>query len=154
MNTDELHDFDYIAFLIGTAIFVCLPILGYYRNMDWIIPFSAIGPLYIGYKSKNYKQGFVVGGISGIFLSLAVIYGYLGPYTTPIFDIYTMNVLVIVICFIMGGFIADVGTLFKSNREKALEMAESEKKGSKNIKIKKRPIEPGINRLKKRFGKK
>lgn len=153
MNLDELHDFDYIAFLIGTAIFVCLPILGYHNNIDWIVPFSAAGPLYIGYKSKNYKQGFIVGGISGIFLSLATIYGYLGPYTTPMFDMYTMNILVIVICFIMGGFIAIVGTLFKANREKALEMAENEKKGKKNVKVKKRPIEPAINKLKNRFRK-
>lgn len=154
MNVDDLHDFDFLVFIIGTAIFVFLPIIGYQHHMDWISPFASVGPLYIGYKSKSYLQAFLVGGISGLFLSIAVIYGYLGAYTTPIFGIVVMNILLIIICFIFGGFISVVGEMFNNNKTKAMEMAEAEKKGTKNVKVAKRPIEPAMDKIKRKFGKK
>ncbi|AGN17261.1 MULTISPECIES: hypothetical protein [Methanobrevibacter] len=151
--TDEVHDFDFAAFIAGTGIFVGLAVIGYQYAYDWAIPFSAIGPLYIGYKSKSYLQSFIVGGLSGIFLAIASIYGLLGPMVNPIFSPIIMNIMIVIACFIIGGFISIVGNLFKVNRDQALEMAEAEKKGSKNVKVGKYPAEPGINRIKNRFKK-
>ena len=56
--TDEVHDFDFAAFIAGTGIFVGLAVIGYQYAYDWAIPFSAIGPLYIGYKSTNNKTSY------------------------------------------------------------------------------------------------
>ena len=64
-----------------------------------------------------------------------------------------MDILMVISCFIIGGFISIVGNLFRSNRDKALEMAEADKKGTKNVKTVKYPAEAGVQRFKNRFGK-
>ncbi|WP_295723172.1 hypothetical protein [uncultured Methanobrevibacter sp.] len=148
--SEDLEDFNFTAFIIGTAIFVITPIIASHTEID---SFAAIGPFYIGYKSKNYMQGFAVGGLSSVFLWIAIIYGALGEMINLNLDPIYTNVLLFILFFIMGGFIALIGRYFKSNRDSAIQMANANKKGSKNVQKKVKPIEPGYKKAKDKLKK-
>ncbi len=150
---EELHDFNFASFIIGTGIFVILPVIASYKGIDILVAFAAIGPFYIGYKSKNYKQGFAVGGLSGIFLWVATIYGALGEITYNNLNPILLNAILFVLLFVTGGFIATIGQYFKSNRQAAIQMANKNKKGSKNVQKSVKPIDSEYKKISKKFKK-
>lgn len=151
--SEDLQDFNFTAFIIGTAIFVITPIIASHTGLEVLTSFAAIGPFYIGYKSKNYVQGFAVGGLSSVFLWIAIIYGALGEMININLDPIFTYVLLFILFFIMGGFIALIGRYFKFNRDSAIEMANANKKGSKNVQKKVKPIEPGYKKAKDKIKK-
>ena len=137
---EDLHDFDYSVFIIGTAIFVLLPVI-------------AIKTFFIGYKSKNYRGAFSVAGLSSIFLWIAIIYGALGQIVDINLNPYLLNTLLLIVLIFVGGFIGSIGHLFKINRTSAIEMANKNKKGTKNVKNQVKPIEQGYKKVLKKIKK-
>ncbi len=150
---EDLHDFDYSVFIIGTAIFVLLPVIAIKTGIEILTAFAAIGPFFIGYKSKNYRGAFSVAGLSGIFLWIAIIYGALGQVVDINLNPYLLNTLLLIVLIFVGGFIGSIGHLFKVNRTSAIEMANKNKKGTKNVKNQVKPIEQGYKKVLKKIKK-
>lgn len=150
---EDLHDFDYGVFIIGTAIFVLLPVIAIKTGIEILTAFAAIGPFFIGYKSKNYRGAFSVAGLSSIFLWIAIIYGAFGLTVDIKLNPFILNTLLLIVLIFVGGFIGSIGHLFKINRTSAIEMANKNKKGTKNVKNQVKPIEQGYKKVLKKIKK-
>lgn len=121
---------DLKSLIFGSAIATTLVIIGSRGgSYEWAYPFSSIGLLYVGYKSKNIKMGAILGAIAAIPLMILGYYGGFGEVPSS-----SGFILMAVILALVGAFVGFVGAYAKQNREKAKIEYEKKQKIGKNKK--------------------
>lgn len=137
---DAFKSISWKSVIFGAAFFVFIAVYAYQNHIDYLIPFAALGPLYIGYKAQDKIQGFILGVLGSTPLLYAAFYGYLGPITeSSTLDINILAIIMIVIILLSGGIIAYIGAYYSYNKAKAIEMKERQNSsGSKNKPVNKK----------------
>ncbi len=128
------NDVDFKALVIGSAISAGLIIIAS-KGLDWLMLFSSVGLLYVGYTAKNIKYGAILGAIAStpiIYLALTGTFGeYSGFFLTELGAIS-----VVILILLVGAFIGFVGAWAKRSREKAKVEYEKKQNIGKNKKKK------------------
>ena len=128
------NDVDFKALVIGSAISAGLIIIAS-KGLDWLMLFSSVGLLYVGYTAKNIKYGAILGAIAStpiIYLALTGTFGeYSGLFLTELGAIS-----VVILILLVGAFIGFVGAWAKRSREKAKVEYEKKQNIGKNKKKK------------------
>ncbi len=115
MNLKE--SIDWKSLVLGTLLSALIVILAS-NTHDWIFIFASVGLIYVGFKSKNTEQGFILGTIAAIPLVGLAFNGTLGAFT-GFFATAIGKFISIVIILLVGGLIGFIGALTKKDREKA-----------------------------------
>ena len=130
---DLKNDIDLKSLVIGAAITAGISIIASNDGLDWLMLFSSIGLLYVGWSAKNIKYGVVLGAIAAtpmIYLTLVMqTFG-----NEPFYSTTTGVITVIALFLILGAFIGFVGAWAKRSREKAKVEYEKQQKIGKNKK--------------------
>lgn len=130
MNLKE--NIDWKSVVLGTLLSALIVILAS-NTSDWIFIFASVGLIYVGFKSKNIRQGFVLGTIAAIPLIGLAFNGTLGTFT-GFFATTIGKIILIIMILLVGGLIGFIGALTKKDREKA--KSNYEQKVGKNKKKK------------------
>ncbi len=131
---DIYDDIDWKSLIFGSAFCTVLAMIGSSPGLGFLIPFSAIGLLWVGYEGKNFVWGTILGAIAAMPLFLVAVYGGLGELT-PTGDMSNLIVLIFIACLAIGALTGFVGSYFHKNRDEAIEMKEKDlKKGKRNKK--------------------
>ena len=127
---DIYQDINWKALILGGAVFTFIVILANDNQLDWLLIFSSVGLLYIGYASQNKLQGTILGAIGTLPLGLAsILFQRLGPISGE-----NIEILIIISFLAIGAFCGFTGAYFKKSRKKAIEekmKQESAGKGKK-----------------------
>lgn len=128
---DLKNDIDWKSFVIGAAITAGIVIFASNGGLDWLILFSSLGLLYVGWTAKNIKYGIILGAIAAtplIYLALVMkTFGSEPFYST------TNGILIVTVVFLLfGAFTGFVGAWAKRSREKAKIEYEKQQKIGKN----------------------
>lgn len=129
-----IREINWKALIIGAALCAFLATFGYNNHLEWLVPFSSIGLLYVGYEGKSLKMGTILGAIAALPLFLVTIYGGFGSMNIGTYSLETLIVLALIACLVVGAIIGFVGAYFYRNRQKAIEKKENKNKIGKNNK--------------------
>lgn len=115
------------SFIIGAALFAFIVVLGIDYDLEFILVFSSIGLLYIGYKSQNFPQACVLGALGTLPLFIVTV------TTERLGKISGENITIwILLSFlVIGAFCSFVGAYFNKSRQKAIKMQTQKGKGKK-----------------------
>ncbi|AMK14817.1 UbiA family prenyltransferase [Methanobrevibacter olleyae] len=126
---------DLKSLIFGAAAYAFFPLMAYQHNIDILMAFAAIGPIYIGYSAKTKVKAILLGIVGATPLLYLAFGGLLGPYGAS-----EMGDLIITITILsLGGIMAFFGSYLYKDRAKTKEEYEeaSNVKGTKNIPINK-----------------
>ncbi|MBQ6813031.1 MAG: hypothetical protein IJP12_00175 [Methanobrevibacter sp.] len=134
-KNSSLPDIDFKALIFGAAAFAFFPLIAYQYNMDILMVFAAIGPLYIGYSAKTELKSIILGLVGATPLLYLSFMGYLGTYgATETADII-MAIGILGLGALMGFF---GGYLYRDRaRAKAKYNKEHGIKGTEDVPVKK-----------------
>ena len=133
---DIRNDIDWKSLLIGSAVTAAIFIVATSPGYDWLILFSSIGLLYVGWTSKDIKYGIVLGAIATLpMMYITLVMKKLG--TDPFYSTTNGIITVIILFALLGAFTGFVGAWAKRSREKAKVEYEKQQKIGKNKKKKK-----------------
>lgn len=127
---DLASDVDFKALVIGAAISAGLTIIAS-RGLEWLMLFSSVGLLYVGYTAKDIKYGAILGAIAAtpiVYLALTGTFGEFSGFFLTDFG----AISVVIIILLIGAFIGFVGAWAKRSREKAKVEYEKKQKIGKN----------------------
>lgn len=79
-KNSNLPDIDFKALIFGAAAYAFFPLVAYQYNLDLLMVFAAIGPLYIGYTAKTELKSVILGIVGATPLLYLAFSGMLGPY--------------------------------------------------------------------------
>ncbi len=128
---DLKNDIDWRSLIIGSAITAGLAIFASNGGQDWLMLFSSVGLLYVGWSAKNIKYGVVLGAIAATpLIYLALVTKAFG--NEPFYSTTTGIIIVILVFLLIGAFIGFVGAWAKRSREKAKIEYEKQQKTGKN----------------------
>ncbi|MDO5819741.1 MAG: hypothetical protein Q4P11_05335 [Methanobrevibacter sp.] len=129
-NTN-LPEIDLKSLIFGAAAYAFFPLMAYQQNIDLLMAFAAIGPIYIGYKAKTSVKAVLLGIVGATPLLYLAFGGLLGSYgATEIADI-----IITITILGLGAIMAFLGAYLYRDRERAKEKYEAENgfKGTKNV---------------------
>ena len=132
-NTN-LPEIDLKSLIFGAAAYAFFPLMAYQQNIDLLMAFAAIGPIYIGYKAKTSVKAVLLGIVGATPLLYLTFAGFLGAYTpTEMGDLITS-----VAILGLGALMAFFGAYLYQERAKAKEEYDIAKgtKGTKNVPVK------------------
>ena len=132
-NTN-LPEIDLKSLVFGAAAYAFFPLMAVQHNMDVLMAFAAIGPLYIGYKAKTKLKAVLLGIVGATPLLYLAFGGLLGSYvSTEATDLITA-----VVILGLGGIMAYFGAFLYKDRAKRKDEYEVliSYKGTKNVPIK------------------
>ena len=113
---DLKNDIDWKSLVIGSAVTAGISIMASRDGLDWLMLFSSIGLLYVGWTSKNIKYGIILGAIAAtpmIYLTLVMeTFGNDPFYTT------TTGLITVVALFLILGAFIDWRTVFSLSLNK------------------------------------
>ena len=118
-------DINWKALIIGAAASASMVIIGSYGH-EWAFLFASAGLLYVGYSSKDIKQGTILGALASTPIVYLTFQGALGEFTGYFFPTLTGTISVMALILLIGAFVGFVGAWAKRSRVKA--KAEYEKK--------------------------
>ncbi len=128
---DLKNDIDWKSFVIGTAVTAGIAIFASNGGQDWLMLFSSLGLLYVGWTAKNIKYGVILGAIAATpLIYLALVTKTFG--TESFYSTTTGAIIVTIIFLILGAFVGFVGAWAKRSREKAKIEYEKQQKIGKN----------------------
>ena len=126
------NDVDFKALVIGAAISAGLVIIAS-KGLEWLMLFSSVGLLYVGYTAKNIKYGAILGAIAATPIAYLALTGTLGEFSGFFLtDFGAISVILIIL--LIGAFIGFVGAWAKRSREKAKVEYEKKQNIGKNKK--------------------
>ena len=132
---DLKNDIDWKSLVIGSALTAGISIMASNDGLDWLMLFSSIGLLYVGWTAKNIKYGIILGAIAATpMIYLTLVMGTFG--NDPFYTTTTGLITVVALFLILGAFIGLVGAWAKRSREKAKVEYEKQQKIGKNKKKK------------------
>lgn len=132
-NTN-LPEIDLKSLIFGAAAYAFFPLMAVQHNMDLLMAFAAIGPLYIGYKAKTKLKAVLLGIVGATPLLYLAFGGLLGSYTST----ESADLITAVVILGLGGIMAYFGAFLYRDRAKNVEEFEelNSYKGTKNVPIK------------------
>ena len=133
-KNSNLPDINLKSVIFGAAAYAFFPLMASQYNMDLLMAFAAIGPLYIGYEAKTYLKSVLLGIVGATPLLYLAFAGFLGAYTpTEMGDLIT-TVAIVGLSALMAFF----GAYLYQERAKAKEEYEAASgiKGTKNVPVK------------------
>ena len=131
-----INDIDWKSLIIGAAVTSGIIILAARTGNDWLMLFSSIGLLYVGYAAKNIKYGTVLGAIAATPIIYLISIGTFGEFT-GFFLTTAGQICIILLILFIGAFVGFVGAWAKRSREKAKVEYEKKQNIGKNKKKKK-----------------
>lgn len=130
---DINKDIDWKSLIIGAAITAGLIIIASTTKFDWLMLFSSIGLLYVGYNAKNIKYGAVLGAFAATPIVYLAFIGTFGEFN-GFFTTETGTITLVISILLIGALIGVVGAWTKNSREKAKIEYEKKQKIGKNKK--------------------
>ena len=103
-KNSNLPDIDFKALIFGAAAYAFFPLVAYQYNLDILMVFSAIGPLYIGYTAKTELKSVILGIVGATPLLYLAFSGMLGPYGSGEMADIIMTVGILGLGALMGYF--------------------------------------------------
>ena len=131
-NTN-LPDINLKSLIFGAAAYAFFPLMAVQQNIDILMAFAAIGPLYIGYEAKTSLKAVLLGIVGATPLLYLAFAGLLGSYTpTEMSDLITA-----VAILGLGALMAFFGAYLYRERAKAKAEYEEAQgiKGTKNVPV-------------------
>ena len=138
-KNSSLPDINLKSLIFGAAAYAFFPLMAVQYNIDLLMAFAAIGPLYIGYEAKTKLKAVLLGIVGGTPLLYLAFGGLLGPYNaTEMGDLITAVVIIG-----LAGIMAFFGAYLYKDRSKNIEEYEeaSKYKGTKNVPIRVKKME-------------
>ena len=138
-KNSNLPDINLKSVIFGAAAYAFFPLMASQYNMDLLMAFAAIGPLYIGYEAKTKLKAVLLGIVGATPLMYLAFGGLLGAYNpSEMGDLITA-----VVILGLGGIMAYFGAyLYKDRAKNIAEFEEaSSYKGTKNVPIKMKKFE-------------
>ena len=134
-KNSNLPDIDFKALIFGAAAYAFFPLVAYQYNLDILMVFAAIGPLYIGYSAKTELKSIILGIVGATPLLYLAFAGLLGPYGSGEMADIVMTVGILGLGALMGYF----GGYLYRDRQRAQEIYNEEHgiKGTKNVPVQK-----------------
>lgn len=138
-KNSSLPDINLKSLIFGAAAYAFFPLMATQHNMDILMAFAAIGPLYIGYEAKTKLKAVLLGIVGATPLLYLAFGGFLGAYVPS----ETADLITSVVILGLGGIMAFFGAYLYKDRSKSKEDYEEAKsyKGTKNVPIKMKKLE-------------
>lgn len=137
-NTN-LPDINLKSLIFGAAAYAFFPLMAYQHNLDILMAFAAIGPLYIGYEAKTNLKAILLGIVGATPLLYLSFAGLIGTYTPT----ETGDLITSVVILGLGAVMAFFGAYLYRDRAKNKEDYEeaASYKGTKNVPIRVKKME-------------
>ncbi|ADC46447.1 hypothetical protein mru_0596 [Methanobrevibacter ruminantium M1] len=103
-KNSNLPDIDFKALIFGAAAYAFFPLVAYQYNLDILMVFAAIGPLYIGYTAKTELKSIILGIVGATPLLYLAFSGMLGSYGSGEMADIIMTVGILGLGALMGYF--------------------------------------------------
>ncbi|WP_297979264.1 hypothetical protein [uncultured Methanobrevibacter sp.] len=134
-KNSNLPEIDFKSLIFGAAAFAFFPLVAYQYNLDILMVFAAIGPLYIGYNAKTELKSILLGVVGATPLLYLTFMGYLGNY----FATESSDLIVSIGILGLGALMGYFGAYLYRDRERAKQKYNEEHgiKGTKNVPVQK-----------------
>ena len=134
-KNSNLPEIDLKALIFGAAAYAFFPLIAYQQNLDILMVFAAIGPLYIGYSAKTELKSVLLGIVGATPLLYLSFMGYLGPYGAG----ETADIIMTIGILGLGALMGYFGGYLYRDRQRAQEKYNKEHgiEGTKNVPVQK-----------------
>lgn len=138
-KNSSLPEINLKSLIFGAAAYAFFPLMAYQHNIDILMAFAAIGPLYIGYEAKTKLKAVLLGIVGATPLLYLAYGGMIGNYVPS----ETGDLITAVTILGLGAIMAYFGSYLYKDRSKSKEAYEeaSSYKGTKNVPIKMKKME-------------